>query len=778
MGSNGDRGHVYLEEQGGVVRLGNDLVELGFSAETGALVSLLDKRSGCELLRHREAPRSLAGLTLLNVESREFVELDSADAGELDWQAETNGTRAALRLRAARFPQTAVWVEVTVALEADSPLTAWRMRVGGLGPGFSVHQCTCPALSGLMKAGEPAPGECLVVPMHGEGFVFRDPYPVVDGLPLMAGTGPEAPAVGVGRFYGQYPGLMSVQMVLYYNDFAGVYLATHDVGQNIKGFSMGPRGDDVRYPVIFVSHFAGESPGAEAAWDYDTVLGVFHGDWYDGADLYKAWARQQWWCEKRLSERDLPQWAREGFGVFQMSNYHIPVLKLNHSLGEIADTVNGVAAEAGVPIVSLIFNYENGGGWSGPKGLLPPREGECAFRGAMQELRDAGNHGFVYIPGGTWYVALRKYQPPFDSWPEFERDGRPNAEKNVQGEVRISGWYEGWEVARLCPATEFLKRLTIDMTVGCLELGCDVVQIDNFPCGGVAEPCYDLTHDHPPGHGAWRAQAWADLLAETRRHARAANPDCLLTTEGIAEGFIPWVDLYDMRAGNMEYFGHWVPGLPMGGQTIPLFGYLYSGYIGAYLAAMPEGNRPEVRYWTLCLGRALAQGVVPSTGKYFPEPRELNPTTLGFYVTVLRAARDCWKYLMFGEMVRPPPIEVPTVEASYFRFVLDGQRHEMDGRQRHVTTDAAVQHSAWRAEDGSLAWVFANVTQEPVAFDVTLDPAGDADSRWDVEVRANGVTCTSERGVSLPRSMSLQMEPLSVIVVTAAKPGEPRERPR
>ncbi|HJN15920.1 MAG TPA: DUF6259 domain-containing protein, partial [Armatimonadota bacterium] len=293
-----------------------------------------------------------------------------------------------------------------------------------------------------------------------------------------------------------------------------------------------------------------------------------------------------------------------------------------------------------------------------------------------------------------------------------------------------------------------------------------------FPCGGVTQPCYSPSHGHPLGSGAWRARAWADILAETRRQAREANPDCLLTTEGIAECFIPWLDLYDMRAGNMEYFGHWGPGLPMGSRTIPLFGYIYGGYIGAYLAAMPEANRPEVQYWTLCIGRTLAQGVVPSTGKYFPEPRELNPVTLGFYGKALRAMRDCWKHIMFGEMLRPPPIDVPLVEASYMKFVLDGQRHEMDPRRRHVVKDLAVQHSAWRAEDGSLAWVFANVAPEPVAFDVTLSPADGAGSLWDVDVRDDGVSRRLERAVTLPRSTRLEMEPLSVVVVTADQPAE------
>ena len=64
----------------------------------------------------------------------------------------------------------------------------------------------------------------------------------------------------------------------------------------------------------------------DLAVDYDIVTGVFHGDWYDAADLYKAWATKQWWCQKKLWDRDIAAWMRTGFGVFQTSNYHVPEL--------------------------------------------------------------------------------------------------------------------------------------------------------------------------------------------------------------------------------------------------------------------------------------------------------------------------------------------------------------------------------------------------------------------------------------------------------------------
>jgi hypothetical protein len=250
-----------------------------------------------------------------------------------------------------------------------------------------------------------------------------------------------------------------------------------------------------------------------------------------------------------------------------------------------------------------------------------------------------------------------------------------------------------------------------------------------------------------------------------RRRAKALNPDCLITTEGISENYIPWLDLFDQRAGNMEYFGHRSPNMPCGGRTIPLFSYIYSGYIGAYLAAYPECNRPEVLYWTRCLGKALAQGAVPTGGRYWPEPKRSNPVTLAFYKKVVRAAaRECWRYIMFGEMLRPPEIKVPPIRAAFLKFSGECLDHLLE-KNRHEVVDDAVQHSAWRAEDGTIGYIFVNVSQEPVAFDFRLSAytAGGRDCR--VEIVTNGKRRVLYRRRRLPCRQTLRMQPLSVALV-------------
>jgi len=753
------------------IALENDRLSLRFSSEHhGALTSIVDRRSGVELLRDSEAPRLLWKLGLRRGVSEEPEWLTSSQAAGFEAaQARDEGV-ATVVLRYRGLPGPVEEVIVRVGLEDGSALSRWRVEVRGVGEEVAVCMVTCPMICGPVRLGDPAAGETLVAPVQGEGYLFRDPFPVRDGLPLCSGPGPETADVGVGRVGGRYPGAIALQMLALYGERAGLYFAAHDGGQHPKELLMGPMPDLGLAPVMSLTHLCSEVPGEDMALPYDAVVGVFNGDWYAAADIYKAWAREQWWCERTLWDRDIASWLRTGVGgVFQMSNYHIPQLRLNHPLGQIADTVNEISAAAGVPLLCLLFNWENGGAWTGPKGFFPPREGQQAFVDAMARLRAAGNLGFVYMTGNNWYVKI-DYEPPWDSRPQFIEEGEALVLRRPDGEYRVSTWYEGWQGAQLCPRPQAAVELHAGILERCLELGCTVVQIDNFPCGGSAA-CYGETHGHPRGHGPWWSEACGQMLQEMRRRAKTANPECALTTEGISENFIPWLDLYDQRAGNMEYFGHYSRGMPMGGETIPLFGYIYNEYIGAYYAAMPECNRPEVLYWTRGLGKAICQGVLPAAGRYFPDPPHHNPVTLAFYEKIVRCTgRELYPYLMFGQMLRPPDIEVPWITAQYLKFLLDSHEHRMDPGQRHEVQDRAVQHAAYRGRDGSIALLFVNVSEDPVSFDLEV-PAYGAEGPVSIERVVDSVSREVLSPVELPHQLVLDLEPLSIalLIVRAAQ---------
>ncbi|MBU0608147.1 MAG: hypothetical protein KKI08_09670, partial [Armatimonadetes bacterium] len=388
---------VTAYEHDGRVTLANGLIWLEFDLQDGgALISLVDVASGAEMIRDSAAPRALWRLDHRCGDSLDVERVLSPAAGDMTWAAARDEAGMTLTLTNTARPAGVPEVSVQVTLPDDSSLSQWRATVRGLADDVAVTQLVCPIICGLAKLGDPAPGESLVAPIQDEAYLFRNPFPVRDGLPLCAGPGPEMADVGIGHIGGKYPGGIAMQMMAWYNDQAGLYFAAHDAGQHPKELHMGAWPDLGAGPVLSLTHLLTETPGQDVTLAYDTIVSLFHGDWYDAATIYKSWATQQWWCEKKLWDRDLADWLREGIGgVWQMSNYHIPRLDLNHSLEQIADEVNAIAADAGVPLLGLVFNWEQGGAWTGPRGFFPPREGEAEFRAAMDKLRAAGNRGFV-----------------------------------------------------------------------------------------------------------------------------------------------------------------------------------------------------------------------------------------------------------------------------------------------------------------------------------------------------------------------------------------------
>lgn len=764
-----------VRQHGDVLTVGNGVVELGFDAANhGNLTSIRDLRTGHQFVRE---PEARAALFLLSLRGQDggLVTLNNTRASRFDWEMVRSQERETLVLRSSGFPLGEITVTISLSLEEGSGTSVWRAQVWNA-TDRTVAAIAYPLVTGLFTPGRPAEGEAIVYPWFGEGCVFRDPFPVVDNLPLKTGNGPDRPAVGLGELHLTYPGAASMQFMAYYNTTAGLYLATHDDGEQVKRFDVGPLpGLPTRQegtsdgsgalqgtggePALFITHLVPERPGAGVEIPYETRLTVFLGDWYDAADLYKDWARRQWWCRRKLIERDPPRWLRDGVGVFQISNYHCPDLTMNTKLEEICDLSERLSRDIGVPLLVLIWNWEHDGAWTGPLGYFPPREGEQTFRDAMARICGAGNVGFVYVTGGIWRLEIT--HAGYSSWEQFEKTGRRSAVLDPSGKPRITGaGWEGWKATAMCPGTEYWRDRVVEHTLRCVSLGAPMVQVDEFPLIG-AQACFATDHEHDPGYGPWWARASGQMLKEIRDRARAMDASFAMSTESVSESFIPWLELYDQRASTAEWFGRWPRGAPGGVEVIPLFGYVYHPYIAAYHAAFAELTRPETGYWIRAMGTSLAQGMIPNAGRYFPHPKDLNPVLLAFYTKVVRAAaRELLPYLLSGEMLRPPRIEVPRIRVSYLGWTRDADH--LNPLDRHEVEDAAVKHSVWRLPDGKVGLVFVNIADAAVRFSCELPQQ---EGRYRCEHVRDGRRSTVASSVSLPRVEQVELEPRSVLLV-------------
>ncbi len=110
-------------------------------------------------------------------------------------------------------------------------------------------------------------------------------------------------------------------------------------------------------------------------------------------------------------------------------------------------------------------------------------------------------------------------------WSVMHRDG------GAQGNYTKHGFYH------MCPGSvEWQDHLAESVSRLIRETGADCVRLDSL--GFYFLPCYNPAHHHesPFGYGRWIRE----LLDKVSRAARAANPDCLLTTEAPVDFYSPW----------------------------------------------------------------------------------------------------------------------------------------------------------------------------------------------------------------------------------------------
>ena len=133
-------------------------------------------------------------------------------------------------------------------------------------------------------------------------------------FPFSDGSLLESPGALTQSRKADYPGWACVQLMAFYDTHAGLYLATHDPDGHCKEFGVISVKD--RSLEIPITHRMPAIVGRDVELPYDVVLGMFHGDWRDAADIYKRWAKTQRWCAKTLRERaDIPSFLKERAGV-------------------------------------------------------------------------------------------------------------------------------------------------------------------------------------------------------------------------------------------------------------------------------------------------------------------------------------------------------------------------------------------------------------------------------------------------------------------------------
>jgi len=674
------------------VVLENSAIQIVFDAERGGLVALRDKLTGHS---HRDGtPAS----DLWTLALRDGRTIGAAQAADVTCTPSATGTQLSIHWAgfANGLPPD---LEVTAHVELlpNEPASRWRIALRGLRD-LDVRMLHYPRVTGIARQDN----EVLAVPFW-MGEQTRHARQQLNS----SDQG--------GRYAWSYPGLLSLQcMAFYRQDGPGVMLAADDTTAQHKLLTA--FGDGQGGMGLEMVHLPPQT-GALDAWEptYGAIVRLFVGDWYTAAVHYRAWARDQIWVrESRLRRRLTPQWVTDT-GLWVWNRGRSPgVLEPAAQLQEVA----------GVP-VSVFWHWWHGCAYdAGFPEYLPPREGADAFRAALGRAHQRGLHAIVYMNQRLWGMTTQ-------SW--VDEGAARFAVKNPDGTITPEVYNTFMKVpcASMCMGTDFWRGKYAGLAAEAVcDLGVDGIYMDQA-CSSLA--CYDPAHGHPLGGGSWWIEGFQALASDIRtRSAESAN--VALAGEGCGEAWLPHLDLMLSLQVSMERYaapGQWEP--------IPLFhavyhdcAVLYGNYSSLtrppYDELWPAEFAPEkplelldakfAQQFRLEQARAFVWGQQPTLANFLPEQLTSRRAELDFVLRIARLRRCAAKYLQGGVLLRPPRIAADEMTIPVSRLsIYAGQQ---DVVREYSMRVPMVLSSAWQSADGSVAVALANLADQPVTLQLTL----------------------------------------------------------
>ncbi|MBN8217111.1 MAG: hypothetical protein J0L75_10760 [Spirochaetes bacterium] len=679
------------------------------AARGGALVSLVDKKSGREFINARTGPL----LYEIRLGGGSKALISEADARDVTVSREEN----ALRIRSARHEGAALRVECRLWVDASDlppagdtaaasfPVFRASIEISN-GSGAELQTVRFPCLTWSNHFSADTNGEFLMLPRN-DGCLVQDPG--------SQNATPQSP----------YPGSASLQCLAWYDRAAGLYADLRDANGWMKMLGVERRGDALRLSFL---HGVPRSETASYLLPYDVTFGTFSGDWQTAASHYKRWAVKQAWCRKTLAQRvgegEMPKWLLDPslFYVYTARGILGSNLYTNR-MDRMLPQARAWKELLGSPVVLMPCGWEKKDIWVTPD-YFPPLGGAKAFAQLNQDLHREGHHAFVFLSGLKWTLEKRLEDRGVrvDQWADFSNRGMAWATVSTQGVVQIDGAPDR-DVGRnasICVATPMAREILLGNTLAGLGLGLDVVQADQIVGGGVPV-CWATGHGHPPGYGNWAAKALYALYERIRREGRAAHPDFAWSMEEPNEYFMPVLDTVHAR----DYAqGRW----PRDGRTtigIPLFSHVYHEYQHGYggdscaVSDKKGGNTLYQQGMNLVCGRAPAVAVW--TRDYDPA------TTHPFQIRLLKGHLELWKtkadFLALGEREESRDLPAPRLLLKFWQG---------SGKPQRELEVPAVLRGAWVNARGARGEVWACIADAAVTITnrgeaVTLEPG---EVRW------------------------------------------------
>jgi len=524
---------------------------------------------------------------------------------------------------------------------------------------------------------------------------------------------------------GLYPYLMELQFIAYYNDVAGLYMATYDGDGHYKKMSIIlEEGEDIQ---MNIEHYQPELPGNDVTLSYETILGTFNGDWYTAADIYKKWAITQQWCAKTINERDdLPKYLTEGAAILAVPFLHeMPQYKLYSYdyIEKFPQIAEEYRQRTNMPHIGFVpMGWENKGAWAGIN-YFPALPSNEIWRSVNKKLCSQGDFTFMLPSGYKWVIkrqATELMGPEINDTADFEAK-KAMTIHTQEGKPWIHDGYDdtsyyGGITAKLCHSSSDAKDVMRKIYKDIAELGVSIIQFDQEHGGAQDIPCYNPTHGHKPGYTNEFCWDFSGLCQSICNDGKAINPNFGLSIEGCGEQCIQ--NMATMWGRQCSEVDESMSGV----QSIAMFSYIYHEFLpiigdGFSVGQGMKATLGSAELRCFRLAKALVRGLIPTV---YMEQVPINPENewqrkvSTAFTSYCRTYKHFAKYLIKGVTLRPPKIECATQNVWHYISNSFGDEILPDGRKASKVTieRPTVIAGSFKAYDKTIGIVIANTTEQ------------------------------------------------------------------
>lgn len=760
---------AYITETEDLLKIGNEFLEIAITDGgrlSGAIYSITEKSSGVDFIKCKDVMGCLFWLIYRFPDTWEVEGLVGSGASSSAYMKTLETTGAWLNITwsglfsSRRERQLNITVTISINVPSGSKLSYWHIVIDNRENGV-IEKIGFPLIFGVGQISDEKTGDYLVMP-QGPGILCKNPQ-----LNLK-------PGVGLGGVY--YPSEhFNMQFMAYYAKQVnkGLYLADYDSsGTFVKYFSAVNR--QGRYLEVFNEHVPEFHSNTKVVLPYPVVVGVFEGDWWDAAQLYKNWAAKQWWAAQgTIAERDdIPLWLKRT-GI--MADVYTRFWCRNSTtwsgpfsnLPKIAEAMKQYYDSA--PLLWWRGWEKHGFGMAPPE-YLPPTEGWNSFKNAINE---------THVKGGRICVLPLTSCYSFNAtgWQDFI----PHAPRDYEGKLYISCWeiinntgLATRQAAFVVSPGEYWCNRVLQMVTELVSAGVDIVQLDANPL----RPFIDwFGSEGHVGGGTWWAEGLTTMLTKIRREVKQLNLESALSGEFYSEPYIPFLDAVNEPsniADNPLVFSSGESYNSTLNTYIPLWHTVYHEYqiMYSHIALIYKENVPsEKLYYLRSLAMVLVWGEIPviamdppGTGR--PDDLTLYDTKMMEYTRRIVQARTtyAYPYLVEGKMLRQlelrgiPLVKIPGVKQVPY-----------SGAEIPAFIWPGVMTSAWEAPDGSIGIILTSICDSQVNVSIPLSQLSVGARRPAYLVR-NGEYVQFNNESVLLEPLTITLDPLDVCLLVLKYP--------